>query len=343
VLAGFQNNHVHFFGPAVDPAATLPAPQLEQSLREMFTRFGFTTVVDTGSMIETTAALRSRIERGELAGPRILTAGLPLYPVDGLPFYLRSLPPELLQRLPQPASVEQAAAVIERNFALGAQGTKLFVGTPQEGGVVARMSPDVARAAAAETHRRGGLVMTHPTDAQGVSDSVAAGADIVVHTTIDPPGAVWSPELVSRMVSGHVSLVPTLMLWGYELDKRGAGEDARAAVFEDARRELVAFSSAGGQVLFGTDVGYMERVDPTDEYLLLARAGLTPMQILASLTTAPAARWKEDDRRGRVASGLDADLVVLDGDPAVDVQQLARVRCTIRGGRLLFSRGVTAP
>jgi imidazolonepropionase-like amidohydrolase len=67
------------------------------------------------------------------------------------------------------------------------------------------------------------------------------------------------------------------------------------------------------------------------------------MQILASLTTAPAARWKEDARRGRVASGFDADLVVLDGDPAHDVRQLARVRCAIRGGRTLFSPDVTAP
>jgi imidazolonepropionase-like amidohydrolase len=343
VLAGFQNSHVHVFGPAVDPAATLPAPALEQSLREMFTRFGFTTVVDTGSMIENTAALRARIERGELAGPRILTAGLPLYPVNGIPFYLRGLPPELLQRLPQPASLEQAASVVARNFSLGAQGTKLFIATPQDGGAVARMAPALAQAAARETHRRAGLVMTHPTDVQGVRDSVAAGADIVVHTTIDPPNAAWSQELVSSMVAAHVSLVPTLMLWRYELDRQGAGDDAQAAVLDDARRELVAFSSAGGQVLFGTDVGYMDRVDPTQEYLLMARAGLTPMQILASLTTAPAARWKEEARRGRVAAGLDADLVVLDGDPAVDVQQLARVRCTIRGGRPLFSRDVTAP
>ena len=238
---------------------------------------------------------------------------------------------------------EQAASVIDRNFGLGAHGTKLFIATPQDGGAVARMSPDLAQAAAAETHRRAGLVMTHPTDARGVIDSVAAGADIVVHTTIDPPNAAWSPELVSSLVERNVALVPTLMLWHYELDKRGAGDAAKAAVFDDAQRELVAFSSAGGQVLFGTDVGYMDRVDPTEEYVLLARAGLTPMQILASLTTAPAARWKEDARRGRVASGFDADLVVLDGDPAVDVQQLARVRCTIRGGRQVFARDVTAP
>ena len=68
---------------------------------------------------------------------------------------------------------------------------------------------------------------------------------------------------------------------------------------------------------------------------------MTPMQILASLTTAPAARWKEDERRGRVAPGFDADLVVLAADPADDVKNFAKVRCVFRGGhaRSIRDRG----
>ena len=49
-------------------------------------------------------------------------------------------------------------------------------------------------------------------------------------------------------------------------------------------------------MLFGTDVGYMHDYDPTDEYVLMAKAGMSPAQILESLTTAPAARWKEEKR-----------------------------------------------
>ena len=80
----------------------------------------------------------------------------------------------------------------------------------------------------------------------------------------------------------------------------------------------------------------MHDYDPTDEYVLMAGAGLTPMQILASLTTSPAARWKESQRRGRVAPGMDADLVVLAGDPASDVRHFAQVRCAFRAGRLIY-------
>ena len=96
-----------------------------------------------------------------------------------------------------------------------------------------------------------------------------------------------------------------------------------------------AYAQAGGQILFGTDVGYMSEYDPTEEYRLMARA-LEPMQILASLTTAPAARWKEGERRGRVAAGQDADLAVLEADPAADPANFAKLRCTIRAGRLTY-------
>jgi len=57
----------------------------------------------------------------------------------------------------------------------------------------------------------------------------------------------------------------------------------------------------------------------------------------SSLTTAPAARWKEDSSRGRVAPKSIADLVVLEADPAEDVRNFARVRCVYRGGKLIFS------
>jgi imidazolonepropionase-like amidohydrolase len=337
ILAGFQNSHVHFLDPALENAATRPAAELQQPLTHMLTRYGFTTVVDTGSLVDNTVALRQRIERGDVKGPAILTAGTPLYPENGLPFYLRDLPPALLSQLPQPATPDAAVAVVRRNFAVGANGTKLFIATPQGHGEIKRISADIARAAAAETHARGGLVMAHPTDPQGVADAVAAGVDIIVHTTIDGPRPVtWSADLIRDLRAHEVAVIPTLKLWHYELDKAKVPANIQETIVGDAEKQLKAFADAGGQVLFGTDVGYMSDFDPTDEYALMAQAGLTPMQILASLTTAPAARWKAAERRGRVRAGFDADLVVLNGDPVTDVRRFADVKCTLRAGRELF-------
>ena len=334
VVAGFQNSHVHFTETRFAGAASKPAEELTAALDDMLNRFGFTTVVDTGSDLENTMALRARVDAGEVAGPRILTAGLPLYPKDGIPIYLRDLPPDFLAKLPQPATVEEALASVEANLDGGADATKLFLMTPQGGGRYAFMQPDIALAVADETHRRGLPVLAHPTDIEGINLAIEAGVDVLVHTTIGEGKTIWEPALVDQLISQNMAVVPTLQLWPYELKRAKLEPRIVDHATGDAVEQLRVFAKAGGQVLFGTDVGYMSDYDPTEEYRLMARA-LSPMEILASLTTAPAARWKEEARRGRIDAGLDADLVVLEADPAADVANFAKVRCTIRGGRII--------
>jgi len=58
-----------------------------------------------------------------------------------------------------------------------------------------------------------------------------------------------------------------------------------------AAQQLQAFSRAGGQVLFGTDVGYIEPLDTSEEFTWMSRAGMSFQEILASLTTNPAQRF----------------------------------------------------
>jgi imidazolonepropionase-like amidohydrolase len=342
VTAGFQNSHVHFAEDAFLEATKKPAADLERAVTSMLTQYGFTRVVDAASDVNNTVALRKRIDSGEIKGPAILTAGFGLYPEKGLPFYIRDLPPEILNSLPQPATVDEAVGVVMGNFQRGADLTKLFVATPQGHGEIKRMSPDIVRAAADVSHKRGALVLAHPTDPEGARVATMSGVDILMHTTIDPAGGKWDDALIKEMIARHVSVVPTLKLWNYELNKWNAPPKVHEGAFNDAKAQLQAFTAAGGQVLFGTDVGYMTDYDPTEEYVLMERAGFTPKQILASLTSAPAARWKADAHRGRVAAGFDADLTVLNADPATDVKAFANVKCTIRGGRAVFSRPIVA-
>jgi imidazolonepropionase-like amidohydrolase len=60
-------------------------------------------------------------------------------------------------------------------------------------------------------------------------------------------------------------------------------------------------------------------------------------EVLASLTTNPASYFKAD-HKGRVEKGFDADLVVIDGDPAKDVTNLAKVVYTIRAGLIIYKK-----
>jgi len=120
-----------------------------------------------------------------------------------------------------------------------------------------------------------------------------------------------------------------------EARKFGEKPEDLVAAIKMITAEVKDYSAAGGQILFGTDVGYTDAYDTSEEYRLMS-AALDWRQILASLTTAPASRFGFAARKGRIAAGMDADLVLLDGDPAKDPTAFARVRDTIRSGRVIW-------
>jgi imidazolonepropionase-like amidohydrolase len=68
----------------------------------------------------------------------------------------------------------------------------------------------------------------------------------------------------------------------------------------------------------------------------MEEAGLDYRAILASLTANPARRFGAGEGNGQIAPGMDADLVLLENDPARDVAALAQVHTTIRGGRVIW-------
>src|SRR5207245_5018402 len=73
--AGFWNSHVHFFERKWSAASSIPAPELARQLQEMLTRYGFTSVYDTGSAWDNTRRLRDRVDSGEVPGPKIRSTG----------------------------------------------------------------------------------------------------------------------------------------------------------------------------------------------------------------------------------------------------------------------------
>ncbi len=325
VFAGFWNAHVHFTEPKWLGAATLPRDKVEQQLRDMLTHSGFTSVVDTGSDPAVTGALRRRIESGEVAGPHIRTAGLPLYPVHALPYYLDGLPAEVKARLPQPASADEAQRAVMDNHAAGADITKLFTGSIVAPDQITPMRKDIAVAAVAQSHQFGSLVFAHATNLAGVRVALDSGVDVLAHAPEELSGI--DASLIPDLVRHKLAIIPTLKLFSQDrnIDK------IRNVVME-ARR-------AGVRLVFGTDTGFLEDYDVSEEFHQLDLTGLSVDDILAMLTTAPAALFKIAHRQGRVAPGMDADLTILGSDPnKVGVGAFSDIRYTIRGGKVLFAR-----
>ncbi len=337
LMAGFQNSHVHLIGSAFADARTAPAASLSKGLIQLLTRYGFTTAFDIASDRDNTLALRARVDSGELNGPRILTNGLPLFPAHGLPGYIDHMSPFFLAKLPQPATASSALISVRQNLDAGAEATKLFLVTPQRNGAAKRMPHDIAAAAADETHRRGRLVFAHPTDLDGVRAALRANVDILAHPPLGTPGP-WPSELLDQLRLAGMHMVPTLKLLKYELTKEKVPTPIAERILQDTVQQFGRFTAGGGRVLFGTDVDYMSDFDPTEEYELMSRAGMSPMEILQSLTTTPAELWNEAQRRGRIAPGMDADMVVLEGDPSRAANHFATVKCTVRGGLVIYSK-----
>jgi imidazolonepropionase-like amidohydrolase len=130
-------------------------------------------------------------------------------------------------------------------------------------------------------------------------------------------------------------------LFDVEMQKSHASAEATKQVVALAVSQLHAYASAGGEILFGTDIGYIDHYDTAEEFDLMSRAGMSFPQILASLTTNPAGRFGYASHSGRVAPRFDADLTVVEGDPAAEITALSHVVYTIRDGRILY-RGPAA-
>ena len=326
VFAGFWNTHVHFTGPQWEGARNRSSQELTRDMQAMLTHSGFTTVVDVASDPSNTTALRSRVQSGEVAGPRIYTSGFGLYPPHGIPFYLDDLPEKVRAKLPQPDSPAAAIQAVRANQEQGSDVVKLFTGSYLTPDNITHMPLEIAKAAAQAGHDHQQLVFAHPSDLQGVQVAIESGVDVLAHAPDTIAGV--NADLLEKMVSRHMAMTPTLKLFS-------------GSSHIDKIRDIVAqFHDAGGRLLFGTDTGFLTDYDISEEYHQLQLVGLTFRDVLSMLTVNPSAEFHLESHAGRLRVGYDGDLTVLHDDPSGgDLRKFAHVLYAIRAGKVIFDEG----
>lgn len=325
VMAGFWNAHVHFMEPKWNDAAHQPAEKLARQMADMLTHSGFTTVVDTGSDTDNTAALRRRVETGEIAGPRIFTAGIPIFPAHALPYYLADLPPDLKAKMAQPDTPAEAVAFVEKNRAAGADLVKLFTGSIVHPDQIVPMQVGIARAAVDQAHKDGQLVFAHSTNLEGTRVAIDAGVDVLAHTPEETSGI--DEPMLRRMLAQHMTIIPTLKLFSQD------------NAIPQIRGLLYRYHTLGGRVVYGTDTGFLSDYDQGEEFRQLAKAGFSFRDILAMLTTAPVELFHLSANEGKVQPGMRGDLTILSQDPASgNPEAFTAVRYTIRQGKVIWQR-----
>jgi imidazolonepropionase-like amidohydrolase len=245
VVAGFWNSHVHFTEAVWKGAADGPAAPLTAHMQEMLTRWGFTTVWDLGSNPADALPLRRRVNAGEVLGPSIFLLGS-IFPKDGHPAYL---PAEMT--LPETADPDVSAQLARSYLGMGLDGIKLFTGSYKgEDKPVVNMDVAVAKAAVDVAHAQAKPVFAHPQNKAGVDTVIAAGVDVMAHTTPAPGYTQYTSEQLARFKSQGTALIPTLSLFtAVVLDP-----NVTARIIDATVNQLRQFAENGGAVLFGTDI-----------------------------------------------------------------------------------------
>ena len=332
LVAGFWNSHVHFTPPSWTDPRGQNDEQVTMLMTDMLLRYGFTSVVDTGSDPAWLTELKKRIESG-LLGPRILAAVGSFVGENASPAYLDF-------KLPELATPKQAEEATREALRWDPEGIKIFTGSFTGPGQALHMSQPVVDTITRTAHADDVWVIAHPQSLRGMELAVDGDVDILAHTA--PDAGPLSAALVKKMVDRGVALIPTLQLWRFELSRGGVPAEVVDRFQGVGVLQLRDFAAAGGEVLFGTDVGYMNTFDPTEEYQKMAEAGLDFRAILAALTTAPARRFLGGSKTiGTVSEGEPADLVLLAGDPADDPSAFARVDLVLRDGRVMYGTSST--
>ena len=297
---------------------------------------GFTTIRD----IETEGAgyadvdVKHAIEEGIIPGPRMRVATRALdvtgaYPLLG---YVPGLDlPHGVQLVDGPDAVRKA---VREQISFGADWIKLYVDRGyrvEPNGVlndIPTFTPEELAAAVDEAHRERKLVAAHAMGLQGVHNAVVAGVDSIEH------GAYIAPDDMKMMIAKGIYYVPTI----YVAESVAPGRAAAGApvwldivkIHQETFRRAV---KAGVKIAFGTDVGGFDwAINPTVEFPLMVRDGMTPANALKAATLDAARLLRLNEEIGSIEPGKLADLVALHGDPIADITRMQQVDFVMKNG-----------
>ena len=336
VLPGLIDTHVHLCGDssphALDQIAELSADELEAVITaalEAHLRAGVTAVRDLGD--HRWAVVDRR--RSHDAGPTVVAAGPPLTIPGG---HCWEMGGEATGPGPLRAAVRERA---ER----GADVVKIMVSggvlTPGTDVLACQFTLDEVRAVVDEAHRSGLPVTAHAHGLPAVERALESGVDGIEHCScLTREGARLPGALADRLVDSKVLVCPTVgRIPGVDPPPHvQARLAAIGTTFEDHLAHVVQLRKAGVTFLAGTDAG----IGPTKPHGLVPMAvadlvacGVPAAAALRAATGLAARACGLQQRTGRLAAGLDADLLLVDGDPLADVTVLQRPRAVVSRGR----------
>ncbi|HEY5800705.1 MAG TPA: CIA30 family protein [Burkholderiaceae bacterium] len=302
--------------------------------------FGVTTQIDMFTAVPVMQRFNASMARGENGGAAdVISAGTLATVTGGHGSGFIAIP-----TLSQPG---EAQAFVDARIAEGSHFIKIVMEHGRAPNLVPTLDLATVQALIEAAHKRGKLAVVHIGTYDDAKAALAAGADGLVHLYTGPqPSARQLRELAALALKNRAFVIPTAVVLnssaGYP--NNALASDARIARYLEraqlqtlnmafhtspkpellaaVRPTIAALAAAGVPVLAGTDAGNPGTIYGAslhEELVQLVAAGLTNEQALAAATSAPARAFRLLDR-GRIAPGMKADLLLVDGDPGTDIQ-----------------------
>jgi imidazolonepropionase-like amidohydrolase len=230
------------------------------------------------------------------------------------------------------ASADQVKAFVAARLAEGSDYLKVVVDDGAvHGADLPALAPDVVSALVEAGHAAGLTVVAHAITATEVEIALDAGVDGLAHVWVDAGPATG--ELAGRVAAQGVFVVSTLVYFEV-ISQQGGADHALPGSERGAVHVARTLHDAGVPLLAGTDATPFAPAHGASlhrELVLLTQAGLTNEEALAAATSVPASHFGLTDR-GRIAPGLRADLLLVDGDPTNDITATSAVTDVWRRG-----------
>jgi imidazolonepropionase-like amidohydrolase len=347
VLPGLIDSHVHLTGQQ-NPNSRLEEVTLSDADQAMVgARYarrtlmaGFTTVADLGASNEAIFALRNAVKTGDVPGPRIIASGssVSIHGGHGDINGYRDDVMHLLSSESICSGPEDCMRAVRTQVRAGADIIKITA----TGGVLSNTAaglgqqfsdPELA-AIVDSAHRMGRQVTAHAHGVDGINAFLRAGGDSIEH------GTYLDDQSIRLFKSNGAWLVPTLLAGDF-VARIASGpnnfftpaQTAKALEAGPKMLDMARRAHEGGvKIAFGTDSGVSAHGDNAQEFALLVRAGLTPLEAIQAATVGAAEHLRISNEAGKIAPGMPADIVAVAGDPLSDVTELERMRFVMKSG-----------
>jgi imidazolonepropionase-like amidohydrolase len=292
---------------------------------------GFTTVRDLGSEGAGYAdvGLKQAIEQGIIPGPRMIVAGRAIVATGS--YGPKGFDTDFSVMLgAEAADGNELIRVVRDQIGKGADVVKVYA--DYRWGKNKQPAPTFSLEELkliVETARSSGRpVVAHASSAEGMRRAVLAGVETIEH------GDGGTPEVFRLMKEKGVALCPTLAAGDavsqYDGWKRGQEPvPSRIKIKKESFKEAL---KAGVTICAGGDVGVFAHGDNARELEMMVEYGMSTIDVLKSATTVNAKIFHLENETGRIATGLQADILVIKGDPLKNISDVRNVQWVMKAG-----------